>query len=101
MTSAVGTARFSIVAVVGMLWVSAAILGQCEATTVSLTAGPYSNSRRHAFLSRDQSRARNKVSASILDDDVDSDFYNKVEECSVCLLHCVKAIFHISCKIFA
>jgi hypothetical protein len=75
---------FSITAVAA-LWVSA-FLGQCEATTVSLTAGPYSNSRRQSFRSTGWSRNRSQLSASLFDDDLDNESYKKVEECSVGLI---------------
>ena len=75
---------FSITAVAA-LWVSA-FLGQCEATSVSLTAGPYSNSRRQSFRSKGWSTNRSQLSASLLDDDVDNESYKEVEECSVGLI---------------
>jgi len=72
---------FSITAVAA-LWVSA-FLGQCEATSISLTAGPYSNSRRQSFRSKGWSTNRSQLSASLLDDDVDNESYKEVEECSI------------------
>ena len=67
---------------VAALWVSA-FLGQCEATSVSLTAGPYSNSRRQSFRSRGWSTNRSQISASLLEDDLDNESYKEVQECSV------------------
>jgi len=73
--------RFSITAV-AVLWFSA-LLGQCEATTVSLTAGPYSNSRRQYFGSRGWSSSRRQFSPTLFDDDLDNESYKEVEECSM------------------
>jgi len=73
--------RFSLIGVAA-LWVLS-LLGQCEATTVSLT-GPYSNSRRQSFGSRGWSTRRSKLSPALLDDDVfGNESYKEVEECGI------------------
>jgi len=59
------------------------LFGRCEATTVSLTAGPYSNTRRHAFGSRTRSGRRNYVSSMMLDDDQEGGCYKDIQECSI------------------
>lgn len=81
MSSSIRITRLSI-ATTALLWF-AAFFGQSQATTVSLTSGPYSNSRRHTFLSREQSSRRSRLSPTVLDEDLNSDRYNKVEECGL------------------
>jgi len=68
---------------IAAIWVLA-FWGQCEATTVPLTAGPYSTSRRQIFGSRGWSNRRSKVSAPVFDVP-DTEAYKEVEECSVSL----------------
>mmetsp|Transcript_26908 Transcript_26908/g.59075 ORF Transcript_26908/g.59075 Transcript_26908/m.59075 type:complete len:348 (+) Transcript_26908:103-1146(+) len=81
MSSSIRTTRLCI-AVSALFWFSA-FLGQCEATTVSLTAGPHSNSRRHAFLSREQSSTRAQLLPTMLDESLDGEHYKQVEDCSL------------------
>jgi len=73
--------RFSLIAV-SALWVSS-LLAQCEATTVSLTSGPYSNSRRQSFGSRGWSNRRSQLAPALFDDDLDDGSYKEVEECGL------------------
>ncbi|MGK3734823.1 MAG: hypothetical protein ACI8RD_001264 [Bacillariaceae sp.] len=67
-----------------LFWFSAFLLEKCEATTVSLTGGPYSShSRRYGFgLSRSQKDSMHS-SAALLDGYVENDYYKKVEDCGV------------------
>jgi hypothetical protein len=69
-------------------------LGPCEATTVSLTSGPFSNSRRQAFVSRGRASGRSEFLPSLFDEDLDNESYKEVEECSVRLTTPLMKIFH-------
>ena len=77
--------RFSVIAV-AFIWVSC-FLAQSEATTVSLTAGPYTNSRRGPFGSKGWSTRKSQLLPALIDDDdLDNDMYKEVEECGVRLI---------------
>mmetsp|Transcript_16882 Transcript_16882/g.38709 ORF Transcript_16882/g.38709 Transcript_16882/m.38709 type:complete len:347 (-) Transcript_16882:272-1312(-) len=80
MSPLVRSSRLSITVAVVLCIV--AFVGQCQATTVSLTSGPYSNSRRHAFLSREHFSRRSQLAPNMLDEDLNND-YKKVEDCSL------------------
>ena len=77
--------RFSLITVVA-LW-AMSILTQCEATTVSLTNGPYSNSRRKSFGSSGWMTRRSQLAPALLEDDeFATENYKEVEECGVSLM---------------
>ena len=82
MASSNNRIRSSLITVVA-LW-AMSILVQCEATTVSLTTGPYSNSRRKSFGSSGWTTRRSQLAPALLDDDeLASEDYKEVEECGV------------------
>jgi hypothetical protein len=83
MAFSIHTLRLSLTAAT-LIWFSVFLLEKCEATTVSLTGGPYSShSRRYGFgLSRSHKDSSHS-SAALLDGYVEYDYYKEVEDCGV------------------
>ena len=81
MASSNNLIRFYFIALAALF--ASSFLVECEATTVSLTSGPYSNSRRQSFGSRGWTTRRSQVSPALLDDAFEDENYKEVEECSV------------------
>ncbi len=81
MASSNNLIRFYFIALAALF--ASSFLVECEATTVSLTSGPYSNSRRQTFGSRGWTTRQSQVSPALLDDVFEDENYKEVEECSV------------------